>query len=127
MATFLERLATKGSEKLLLVGDLNAYGAEDPIRTLTDTGLVDLIARELPPEQRYTYVFRGESGYLDHALASPELAAAVAAVHPWPINADEPPFLGYDGPESAAGLIRPDAFRSSDHDPVAVDLFPEAP
>lgn len=125
MAAFLERLATEGSERLLLVGDLNAYGAEEPIRTLTDTGLVDLIARELPPERRYTYVFHGESGYLDHALASPALAASVAAVHPWPINADEPPFLGYDGPESAAELIRPDPFRSSDHDPVVVDLSPE--
>ena len=126
MSAFLGRLAAEGSERLLLIGDLNAYGAEDPIRTLTDDGLVDLLARELPPERRYTYVFRGESGYLDHALASPALAAAVAAVHRWPINADEPPFLGYDGPESAASLVRPDPFRSSDHDPVVVDLAPEA-
>ena len=127
MNAFLERLAAaEGHTRLLLTGDLNAYGAEDPIRTLSDTGLVDLMARELPPERRYTYVFRGESGYLDHALASPELAAAVARVRPWPINADEPPFLGYDGPESAAPYFRPDPFRSSDHDPIAVDLSPEA-
>ncbi|QTF94383.1 MAG: ExeM/NucH family extracellular endonuclease [Halomonas sp. BM-2019] len=126
MTAFLERLAAEGSERLLLIGDLNAYGAEAPIRTLTGAGLVDLLARELPPERRYTYVFRGESGYLDHALASPALAAAVAALRPWPINADEPPFLGYDGPESAAPHFRPDPFRSSDHDPVVVDLAPAA-
>jgi predicted extracellular nuclease len=123
MNAFLERLAVaEGHERLLLTGDLNAYGAEDPVRTLVHAGLVDLIARELPPERRYSYVFRGESGYLDHALASPELAAAVAEVRPWPINADEPTFLGYDGPDNAAPHFRPDPFRSSDHDPIAVDL-----
>ncbi|QTP58268.1 ExeM/NucH family extracellular endonuclease [Billgrantia antri] len=123
MNTFLDRLAAaEGHERLLLAGDLNAYGAEDPIRTLTHAGLINLIARELPPERRYSYVFRGESGYLDHALASPELAAAVTEVRPWHINADEPPFLGYDGSDSAAPHFRPDPFRSSDHDPIAVDL-----
>ncbi|MCE8028495.1 ExeM/NucH family extracellular endonuclease [Halomonas daqingensis] len=123
MNAFLERLAAaEGHQRLLLTGDLNAYGAEDPILTLTREGLVDLMARELPPERRYSYVFRGESGYLDHALASPELAAAVAEVRPWPINADEPPYLGYDGPDNAAPHFRPDPFRSSDHDPIAVDL-----
>lgn len=127
VAAFLERLAAaEGHQRLLLIGDLNAYGAEDPIRALTEAGLVDLLARELPPERRYSYVFRGESGYLDHALASPDLAAAVAAVRPWPINADEPDFLGYGGPESAAPHFRPDPFRSSDHDPIVVDLTPEA-
>lgn len=126
MNAFLERLAAaEGHERLLLIGDLNAYGAEDPIRTLTGAGLVDLLAQELPPERRYSYVFRGESGYLDHALASPELAAAMAEVRPWPINADEPRFLGYDGPESATPHSRPDPFRSSDHDPVLVDLSPK--
>ncbi|WP_111414788.1 ExeM/NucH family extracellular endonuclease [Billgrantia lactosivorans] len=123
MNAFLDRLAAaEEHERLLLAGDLNAYGAEDPIRTLTHAGLVNLMARELPPERRYSYVFRGESGYLDHALASPELAAAVEEVRPWPINADEPPYLGYDGPDNAAPHFRPDPFRSSDHDPIAVDL-----
>lgn len=124
MNRFLERLAAEESDRLLLIGDLNAYGAEDPVRTLTDAGLVDLLARELPAERRYSYVFHGESGYLDHALASPELAAAVAAVRPWPVNADEPPLLGYAGPESARHLFRADPFRSSDHDPVVVELSP---
>lgn len=124
MNGFLQRLAAaEGHQRLLLTGDLNAYGAEDPILTLTREGLVDLVADRLPPERRYTYVFRGESGYLDHALASPELAAAVVEVRPWPINADEPPYLGYDGPDNAAPHFRPDPFRSSDHDPIAVDLL----
>jgi predicted extracellular nuclease len=123
MNAFLDRLAAaEGHERLLLIGDLNAYGAEDPIRTLTGEGLIDLLVQKLPPERRYTYVFRAESGYLVHALASPDLASAVAEVRPWHINADEPPFLGYDGPDNARRYFRPDPFRSSDHDPVTVDL-----
>lgn len=120
---FMSHLAdTAGHSRLLLTGDLNAYGAEDPIRTLVHAGMVDLIARDLPADKRYTYVFRGESGYLDHALASAELAAAVTQVHTWPINADEPHFLGYDGPDNARAYRQLDPFRSSDHDPVAIDL-----
>ncbi|WP_434983996.1 ExeM/NucH family extracellular endonuclease [Vreelandella zhaodongensis] len=123
MNDFLAQLAdTAGHQRLLLTGDLNAYGAEDPIRTLVSAGMTDLIARDLPPESRYSYVFRGESGYLDHALASAELADAVSQVHTWRINADEPRFLGYDGPENAQPYRQADPFRSSDHDPVAVDL-----
>ncbi|UDM07604.1 ExeM/NucH family extracellular endonuclease [Halomonas sp. NyZ770] len=117
---FLDTLREEaGHERLLLLGDLNAYGAEDPIRTLVHAGMTDLIARHLPAERRYTYVFRGESGYLDHALASAELAEAVQQVHTWPINADEPRFLSYDQqPDDTP----PNPFRSSDHDPIAVDL-----
>lgn len=123
MRDFLAQLAdTAGHQRLLLTGDLNAYGAEDPIRTLVHAGMIDLLARDLPPEHRYSYVFRGESGYLDHALASPELAESVTQTQTWQINADEPRFLGYDGPDTAHAYIQPDPFRSSDHDPVAVDL-----
>lgn len=120
---FLASLADEaGHERLLLLGDLNAYGAEDPVRILVHAGMNDLIARNLPPERRYTYVFRGESGYLDHALASAELAAAVQQVHLWPVNADEPRFLSYDSPANTREQSQPDPFRSSDHDPVVVDL-----
>ncbi|WP_258868212.1 endonuclease/exonuclease/phosphatase family protein [Alkalilimnicola ehrlichii] len=108
--------------RFLIVGDLNSYAREDPIVTLREAGFVDLIATHLPASQRYSYVFRGESGRLDHALATPALAADVAAVYVWHINADEPPFLGYDRPDNAAGLFAPDPFRASDHDPILVDL-----
>ena len=44
----------------------------------------------------YSYVFDGQSGYLDHALASPSLAAQVNDVTEWHINADEPVALDYN-------------------------------
>ena len=104
----------------LIAGDLNAYGAEDPARALAEAGKVDLLAEHLPWPERYTYVFQGESGYLDHLHAPPQLADRVAAVHAYPINADEPRWLEFDAAREA--LTAEDAFRSSDHDPVVVDL-----
>ena len=105
---------------LLVLGDINAYGGEDPVRVFAAAGFVDLIATRLPRERRYTYVFRGESGYLDHLLAPPGLVDRVQQVGIWHINADEPWFLAYDGryPQSARGTV----FRGSDHDPVWLDL-----
>lgn len=112
--------AGRFDEPLLVVGDINAYGGEDPVQVFTGAGFVDLIAAHLPREQRYSYVHRGQSGYLDHLLAQPRLAAHVQRAGIWHINADEPWFLGYDGPRyrTASGRV----FRSSDHDPVWVDL-----
>lgn len=114
-----------GSKRLLVVGDLNALGEEDPVRLLKSNGLRDLLA-EHAAEPTYSYVFRGESGRLDHALASPELASLVSHAAEWHINADEPPALeyaaaGYDA-RSLRSRYRPDPFRSSDHDPVLVGL-----
>ncbi len=105
---------------LLVLGDINAYGGEDPVRAFTAAGFVDLIASRLPRERRYTYVFRGESGYLDHMLAPQALLDRVQQVGIWHINADEPWFLAYDGryPQAARGTV----FRGSDHDPVWLDL-----
>ena len=121
LVEYLERWRSERDELLpvLIAGDLNAYGGEDPARALAAAGKVDLLAEHLPWPERYTYVFRGESGYLDHLQAHPALAGRVAAVHRHPINADEPRFLEFD---SDPQRVRDDAYRSSDHDPVAVDL-----
>ncbi|UUZ50001.1 hypothetical protein LP420_07960 [Massilia sp. B-10] len=42
-----------------------------------------------PLTQPYSYVFNGESGYLDHALASASLDPQVAGATEWHVNADE--------------------------------------
>lgn len=114
-----------GSENQLIIGDLNAYAQEDPVRALTTKGYVDLIADHLG-NQAYTFVFDGRAGYLDYALASPALAQQVAAVRIWHINADEPAALDYrmarKTREQQQILYRADPYRSSDHDPVIVDL-----
>ena len=104
---------------------MNAYAQEDPITVFRDAGYVDTIDEFLGGEG-YSYVFQGQSGYLDHALASPSLAAQVAGVTEWHINADEPIALDYNAGVQDAGPGRAfysdDAYRSSDHDPVLVGL-----
>ncbi len=107
---------------VLVIGDLNAYGAEDPIRALAEGGLRDQVAAHVPAAERYSFVYRGEAGYLDHALTTPSLDGRVAGVAIWHINADEPTVLDYKV-RSGAGrpdLYRPDPYRSSDHDPVLI-------
>jgi len=112
-----------GDPDILLLGDLNAYAKEDPVTTLLARGFVDLETARGRGEH-YSFGFDGQWGSLDHALASPSLAAQVAGVTTWHINADEPSVLGYESafksPAQRVTLFAPDPFRSSDHDPLLV-------
>jgi len=114
-----------GDPDVLIVGDMNAYPNEDPIVTIRDAGYTDLIAEYVGVEA-YTYVYRGEAGCLDHALASETLTGQVAGAAVWHINADEPPVLGYESAykseDQIDSLYSPDPYRSSDHDPLVVGL-----
>ena len=108
----------------LIIGDLNAYDKEDPITALTAKGYTDLILK-FQGEDAYSYVFDGENGYLDHALAGPGLLGDVRGASPWNINADEPSLIDYDmsfKQPAQDALWAPDPYRSSDHDPVLVGL-----
>ena len=71
-------------------------------------------------------MFEGQSGYLDHALASRSLAAKATGATDWHINADEPIVLDYNvefkTPAQVDYLYAPFPYRSSDHDPVIVGL-----
>ncbi len=110
---------------VLIVGDLNSYAKEDPITALQSAGYINVIEQRIGANA-YSYAFDGQWGYLDHALASPSLAAKVAGVTEWHINADEPAVLDYNTNFKSAGqqasLFAPDAYRSSDHDPVIVSI-----
>lgn len=114
-----------GETDALILGDLNSYAKEDPITALLDAGYHNLIEEE-HGEDAYSYVFDGQWGYLDHALATGSLAAQVTGVADWHVNADEPSVLDYNVEFKSAGqvtsLYAPDEFRISDHDPVLVDL-----
>jgi predicted extracellular nuclease len=116
-----------GADATLILGDLNAYRREDPIRALTQAGYRDLLAVAddpgLPPP--HSFVFQGQAGLLDHALAGKALVDRVVGAGVWSINADELPEFAYDG-DSRSGrrLYSADPWRSSDHDPVWVDLNP---
>ncbi|OKY27831.1 ExeM/NucH family extracellular endonuclease [Thalassotalea sp. PP2-459] len=109
----------------LVIGDLNAYLKEDPIVALANAGFDDLFTT-LNKVDAYSYIFDGQLGQLDHALANQALAQHVVDVVTWPINADEPRVLDYSmqyqNATHHAKYYAPDAFRSSDHDPIIVEI-----
>lgn len=110
---------------VLIVGDMNAYAKEDPISAFLAGGYTDLVA-SMGGGNPYSFVFDGQWGYLDHALASSTLLSQVAGVTEWHINADEPAVLDYNTNFKSAGqqtsLYSPDMFRMADHDPILVGL-----
>jgi hypothetical protein len=106
---------------------------EDPIDAIkagpddvagTGDDYTNLIAQYQGP-YAYSYVFDGQFGYLDHALANPSMLSQVTGVADWHINSDEPDVLDYDTsfkPAAQDALYEPNAYRTSDHDPVVVGL-----
>jgi predicted extracellular nuclease len=112
---------------VLIMGDLNSYAAEDPITYFLSNGWTNLIAHFVGAGNvAYSYVFDGQSGYLDHMLANPTLLSQVSGAADYHINADEPSVLDYNTNFKTAGqqvsLYAADEFRTSDHDPVILGL-----
>ena len=114
-----------GDPDYLIIGDLNSYAQEDPITTLRNAGYTNLIASFVGADA-YSFVFDGQWGYLDHALASPTLSSQVTGALEYHINADEPSTLDYNTNFKSAGqlsgLYAADEYRTSDHDPVLIGL-----
>jgi hypothetical protein len=122
-----------GSINTLIIGDLNSYDKEDPIDAIlagaddlsgTSDDYLDLIYTHVG-EAAYSYVFDGQVGYLDHALANKFLFSQITGTTIWHINADEPDLIDYDmsfKADAQDALYAPDQYRSSDHDPVIIGL-----
>ena len=128
-----DRQKANPNERILLVGDFNAFqfndGLVDQIGTLkgaptikdavllasedlVDPNLVDLVELIIPDE-RYSYTFDGSAQVLDHFLANQSMRRHLAGFGYLRINADYPQVYREDG-------NRPERF--SDHD-VAVGYF----
>jgi endonuclease/exonuclease/phosphatase family metal-dependent hydrolase len=91
------------SARVVVLGDLNDFEDSPALKILEAVGLEDLVKR-VPLENRYSYVYIGNSQVLDHILVSESLAegAEIETLH---VNAEFPA-----------------ADRASDHDPVIVRL-----
>ncbi len=123
------------TERIVLVGDFNAYEFNDGYVDMTGviTGLpapdaetavpgdgIDLVNPDLdnlfdtaPAAQRYTYVFDGNAQSIDHALVNAPLVADTLA------RRLEHPRLNADFPEVDRSLYGPtDVTRLGDHDPI---------
>ncbi|MER6943763.1 ExeM/NucH family extracellular endonuclease [Nonomuraea sp. NPDC000554] len=106
----------------LVLGDINAYGEEDPIHTFEEAGLTSLSKKYVKKDDRYSYVFGGLSGELDHVLTDRSARKLVTGATIWHVNADEGRFMDYNTEFNPPYLYQPDPFRSSDHDPLLVGL-----
>jgi hypothetical protein len=124
-----ERQVSNPAERIVLVGDFNAFqfsdGYVDVIGTVKGTptppdevvlassdlvnpDLTDLVDT-VPAEQRYSYSFDGNAQVIDHILVTGNLLASLASVQFARPDADFPESLRNDP-------TRPE--RISDHDPV---------
>jgi hypothetical protein len=115
-----------GDPDFLIIGDLNAYALEDPIREFLNQDFTDLLDT-YQGETAYTYIFDGQSGYLDHALSNATLVWQVTGSTEWHINADEPPVIDYGEFFNPPGYYSDNAYRASDHDPVIIGLCDDVP
>lgn len=98
-------LGTNPDANVVVLGDLNEFEFVSPVRDLAaNTGLTNLI-ETLPDNERYTFIFQGNSQTLDHILVSDGLATG-AEVDIVNVNV-----------EFAATPQ-----RASDHDPVLARL-----
>ncbi|BED90667.1 extracelullar DNA degradation protein EddB [Pseudoalteromonas sp. MM1] len=116
-------------EDIILVGDMNAYAMEDPIRKFDEKGYKNVVAELNGDTLSYSYSFSGRAGSLDHALATESLLGKVVAANDWHINADEPIVLDYNLEFKSEGhqstLYAEGPYRASDHDPVIIDIKSE--
>ena len=109
-----QALDLDANARIITLGDFNDFEFSAPMRTLTgaSTGvpiLTDLGTALLPPEERYSYVFEGNSQELDHIYVT-ALLLPDAQFQPVHINAEF-------------------ADQVSDHDPLVASLriFPPPP
>lgn len=112
-------------DAVALVGDFNSYGQEDPLSVLYEAGYTDV-------EQHFevstsSYSFSGLSGSLDHVLLNAPALARAQGADIWNINSGESVALEYSRFRShGTEFYAPDAYRSSDHDPVIVGMSADA-
>ncbi len=112
-----EIIQTDPGANLVVLGDLNDHPDSQPLLELSTPGLVDLLQR-VPHAQRYTYNYAGVSQSLDYILLRAQLPLVPAQIQAAHINADYPVSWGQDSET---------VFRSSDHDPLWVELLSVTP
>ncbi|GAA1452910.1 ExeM/NucH family extracellular endonuclease [Nesterenkonia lacusekhoensis] len=130
MVAFTEAMREEYStDRFYLMGDFNSYAAEAPMVTIEDAGFTNLSAQHSEETGNYSYNYSGESGSLDHVVASDAAVETVAQTHIWNTNAPEPIALEYSRYEASGtpGLYDEPAWseslwRASDHDPIIADI-----
>ena len=116
---FLDWLPLPEAQPVFLIGDLNAYANERPIRQLAQAGWQSLVGTA----NAYSYVYDGHPGVLDYIIGNSAAESLVRRSGYWPINSGRVP--GASQSPFLTRLPMPKFYGYSDHDPVFVDvLFP---
>ena len=103
------RLEERPEMPVLVAGDLNTFEFTDDLSRILpgegDEGILTNLLRQVPEDERYTYIFEGNSQALDHIFVSRDVAdgARVDVVH---LNS----IFSYGGR------------AASDHDPVVASV-----
>jgi len=99
-------LSSDPGARVSVLGDLNEFEFVSPVTGLEDAGLTNLV-KDISEDERYSFIFQGNSQQLDHILVSDSLSnsAEIDIVH---VNTE---FAETDG-------------RASDHDPLVARLNP---
>ena len=85
-------------------------------------GFTNLADAHKTDEYVFSYTYGGELGSLDHALASGTVIDKVVDVTDWHINSLENNLFEYSRDHSGDLAKSDNAFSSSDHDPVLIDM-----
>lgn len=100
------RLEGAPGARVVVLGDLNTFEFTDDLTEMLpgDRGILANLLRDVPTEQRYSYIFEGNSQTLDHVFVTEALAPGARV---------DPVHLNSNLPAENAG---------SDHDPVVASL-----
>jgi len=101
-------LAANPNADVIVLGDMNDFQFSNPMKVLTGENVNQVILNDLidalPLDERYTYVFDGNSEVLDHSLLSDNLFATPFAYDVVHVNSEY-------------------AVQASDHEPQVVQLL----
>ncbi|WP_341884402.1 ExeM/NucH family extracellular endonuclease [Synechococcus sp. UW140] len=114
----------------IILGDINAYAKEDPIKVFEAAGYRNALP-SFTAEPASSYAFYNPvdmSGALDHMMISAPLVKQAIQADDWNINSAEGAFRDYNrdtnsnGSATVRDFYAVDPYRTSDHDPVILDL-----
>ena len=113
LAVAKEILGQQASSNLIVAGDLNDFPGSQTIGEFLENGFESMLLGVNKPDQ-YTYIYQGISQGLDDILVFSRASFLPTRVKVGHVNADYPVVLA-----DAPGTVH----RSSDHDPVWVELL----
>lgn len=117
------------TNKVIVVGDMNAYSSEGPIEAWYSTQFgqyYDALNKQAAEPWLYSYLFDGQFGSLDHAFVPvnsiEEMSIEGAAI--WNINSDELDIHDYntDYGRNKDIFNADEPYRFSDHDPILLSI-----